>query len=365
MEKLKGKIILLTCLFTVLFIGAIDSLACTGVTLKAKDGSFVFGRTMEFAHEMNSEVIVIPRNFKFTGVTSTGGNGLQWETKFAAVGANFNDTPVIIDGINEKGLSCDMLYFPGFADYQSVTDSDNPKTIAPWQLGTWILTKFQSVLEVKEYLPQIKVPNVIFKKWNMVPPMHAIVTDAQGNSIVIEYTKGQLNIHDNEYGVLTNSPTFDWMITNIRNYLRLSPNNLAEITVAGKSLTPFGEGSGMFGVPGDFTPPSRFIRALFFSLASLTKDNSTDTVMQAFHILNNFDIPQGTVRPDTGEVTAYDWTQWIAVHDLSKRIYYYKTEGNSRIRVVNLLECNLNAENILKLPMESSEDILNVTADLK
>ena len=365
MERIMREIVLFIGLVTVLCFCAPDSNACTGITLKAKDGSFVFGRTLEFAHKMDSEVIVIPRNIKFSGITPTGKNGLQWKSKFAAVGANFNSTPVIIDGINEKGLSCGMFYFPDLADYQRVVKSDFPKTIAPWQFATWILTNFESVSEVKKNLPKIKVANVVFKKWNMVIPMHSIVTDAKGNSIVIEYIKGQLNIYDNEYGVITNSPSFDWMTTNIRNYLKLSPNNFSKKTVAGKSLTPFGEGSGMFGVPGDFTPPSRFIRALFFSMASLTCDNSKDTAMQAFHILNNFDIPKGTVRSDKGEVTAYDWTQWTAVHDLHEKNYYYKTKGNSRIRVVKLMKCNLNSDNISKLTMDTPENIQDVTSDLK
>jgi choloylglycine hydrolase len=246
-----------------------------------------------------------------------------------------------------------------------VTEADNPRTIAPWQLATWILTNFESVSEVKEKLKEIKVANVVFKKWNIVIPVHLIVTDAKGNSIVIEYIKGQLNIHDNKYGVITNSPPFDWMITNIRNYLRLSPNNLIGKTINGKNLTPFGEGSGMFGVPGDFTPPSRFIRGLFFSIASLTVNNSQDASMQMFHILNNFDIPEGTVRSEKGKVTAYDRTQWTSVHDLNKKNYYYKTEGNTRIRVVKLINCNLNAEKIFKLTMETPEDIQDVTSDLK
>ena len=365
MNKTMGNIVLFWGIVASLCFCALEIYACTGITLKSKDGSFVFGRTLEFGRIMGSEVIVIPRNIKFNGVTSTADNGLEWKSKFAAVGANFDDTPVIIDGVNEKGMSCGMFYFPGFADYQSVVDADNSKTIAPWQIATWILTNFKSVSEVKENLPKIKVANIVFKKWNMVIPMHTIVTDKKGESIVIEYVKGQLNIYDNKYGVITNAPTFDWMITNVRNYLNLSPNNLLNKTINSKTLTPFGEGSGMFGVPGDFTPPSRFIRALFFSLASLTQDNSKKSMMQAFHILNNFDIPKGTVRSNQGKVTAYDWTQWTAVHDLDKKNYYYKTEGNSRIRVVKLMNCNLNAKKISKLIMKSPEDIKDVTLDLK
>ncbi len=365
MKKIKGKLLVCISLVIALLSNVTDSYACTGITLKAKDGSYIFGRTLEFAKPMDSDVIVIPKNYKFVGATTTGNNGLQWDGKFAAVGANFCGVDYIIDGVNEKGLSSGVFYFPGFAEYQAVTDADISKSIAPWQLVTWILTNFETVAEVKQKLKEIKVANVVFQKWDMVLPLHCIVTDPKGNSIVIEYIKGQLNIHDNVYGTITNAPPFDWMTLNIQNYLTLTPNNLPEITVAGQRLLAYGQGSGMFGVPGDFSPPSRFIRALFFSLASVVRDNSDGASMQAFHILNNFDIPEGVVRSSEGKITAYDITEWTSVHDLNKRNYYYKTKGDSRLRVVKLMNCNLHEKKIKKLVMDAPEDVLDVTTDLK
>ena len=348
-------------LFVFFLFYSLEAISCTGITLEAKDGAVVFGRTLEFAKNLKSEVIVVPRNMKFTGMTADGRNGLEWKTKFAAVGANFENTQEIIDGINEKGLSSGIFYFPGYTEYQPATKSDYDKTLAPWQLVTWILTNFESVDEVREQLYHIKVANVVYDKWKMVLPFHYIVTDSKGNSIVIEYVKGKMNIYDNLYGVITNTPPFDWMLTNIQNYLYLSANNLPERELAGKKLSPFGQGSGMLGIPGDFTPPSRFIRALFFASASLIKDNSQETAMQAFHILNNFDIPDGVVRSEQGDVTEYDITQWTSVHDLHKKNFYFKTAGNSRIRVVKLMDCNLNSKDIKKIKMDTPEDIKDVT----
>ena len=55
------------------------------------------------------------------------------------------------------------------------------------------------------------------------------------------------------------------------------------------------------GLPGDFTPPSRVLRAVAFSRSMPMEETGRDTVLQAFHILNNFDIPKGASRsPEKG-----------------------------------------------------------------
>ena len=126
----------------------------------------------------------------------------------------------------------------------------------------------------------------------LLAPVHAVVHDASGKSIVIEYVDGKLNVYDNPLGVITNSPGFDWHMTNLRNYVNFSFNNHPPIQLGSVKLEPFGQGSGMLGMPGDFTPPSRFVRAVAFSQSVLQPKTGDDAVLTAFHILNNFDIPK-------------------------------------------------------------------------
>ena len=90
-------------------------------------------------------------------------------------------------------------------------------------------------------------------------------TDASGKSIVIEYVGGKLNVFDDPLGVVTNSPSFDWHMANLRNYVNFSMTNVPPVKLGSVKLEPFGQGSGMLGLPGDFTPPSRFVRAVAFS----------------------------------------------------------------------------------------------------
>ncbi|MDD5728248.1 MAG: choloylglycine hydrolase family protein [Victivallales bacterium] len=339
--------------------------ACTGVQLQAKDGAIVRGRTLEFAQALDSDVIVIPRNYPYTGLTPGKGQGLKWKTVFAVAGANSNAEPYVMDGVNEKGLSGGIFYFPGFTDYQAFKRENAAATLAQWQLLTWILSSFATVAEVGKALPGIAVCDAVPAGWEGQMPLHYIVTDAGGDCIVIEYIGGKLNIYANPSGILTNAPPFQWHLTNLKNYVKIMPQNAPDRDVNSLKISQAGQGSGMLGLPGDYTPPSRFVRAFFFSSASLPRENAEKAAMQVFHILSSFDIPLGTVRSTGDKVTAIEHTQWTSVCDLRNKFFYYRTEHNSGIRVLKLMECDLNASKIIKFKMESMEKAEDITRKLQ
>jgi choloylglycine hydrolase len=334
--------------------------ACTGITLKAGDGTVVHARTLEFAIDLHSDVIMVPRGYVRTGSTPDGKEGLKWKAKYASVGANGVGMPVIFDGLNEKGLSSGLFYFPTSAGYMTYAAADAGKTLAPWELGSWMLENFATVDEVRANIGKIVVPAVVFKEWGFSPPVHYIVQDASGKSIVIEYVDGKLNIHDNPLGVLTNSPTFDWQMTNLRNYVNFSMTNVPPVQLGSVKLEPFGQGSGMLGMPGDFTPPSRFVRAVAFSQSAFPSKTGQDAVLSAFHILNQFDIPKGAAREHEkdahGNIQA-DYTIWTSASDLTARQFYFRTYDNSQIRRVDLMKMNLDAKDIVKMSMQGGEAI--------
>ena len=176
-------------------------MACTGIRLIAEDGTVVHARTMEFAIDIHSDVIMVPRGYARAGTTPDGKEGLKWKAKYASVGANGVGLPVLFDGLNEKGLAAGMFYFPTSAGYMPYTAADAGKTIAQWEVGSWILENFASVEEVKANIGNIVVPAVVFGGWGFAPEAHYIVHDASGKSIVIEYVGGKLNVHDNPLGV--------------------------------------------------------------------------------------------------------------------------------------------------------------------
>jgi len=220
--------------------------ACTGIRLIAEDGTIIHARTMEFAIDIHSDVIMVPRGCVRTGTTPDGKEGLKWKAKYASVGLNGVGLPVLFDGLNEKGLAAGTFYFPTSAGYMPYTAADAGKTIAQWEVGSWILENFASVEEVKANIGNIVVPAVVFGGWGFAPEAHYIVHDASGKSIVIEYVGGKLNVYNNPLGVITNSPAFDWHMTNLRNYVNFSMTN-------GHSQD-FDEGRGKHQVIDPLTP---------------------------------------------------------------------------------------------------------------
>src|SRR5271169_147417 len=334
--------------------------ACTGIRLTAADGTVVHARTLEFGMDIHSNVIMVPRGYARTGTTPDGKQGLTWKSKYASLGANGVGLPFIFDGLNEKGLAVGTFYFPTSAGYMPYTAADADKTMAPWEVGSWLLENFASVQEVRDNIGKIVAPTVVFPAWGFAPPVHYVVHDASGKSIVIEYVGGKLNVYDNPLGVITNSPAFDWQMTNLRNYVNFSMSNVPPVKLGSVTLQPFGQGSGMLGIPGDFTPPSRFVRAVAFSQSVLPSKTGDDAVLEAFHVLNNFDIPKGAAREhekdEHGNVLA-DYTLWTAASDLKAKRYYFRTYENSQIRVLDLMKMDLDAKDIVRISIKGDEVI--------
>ena len=163
---------------------------------------------------------------------------------------------------------------------------------------------------------------------------HYFVRDRSGKSIVIEPLAGALKVFDAPLGVVTNAPAYDWHVTNLRNYVNLSVTGVPPLDLDGAKLAQLGQGAGMHGLPGDFTPPSRFVRAVAFSQAELPSATGKDAVLAAFHILNQFDIPKGSVRDkSSGDA---EITQWTTVSDMKALRWYFRTFDDQTIRVVDL-----------------------------
>ncbi len=362
--RISLKSILLGAAGVLLWVQQSDVSACTGIRLKAEDGTVVHARTLEFAVDLQSDVIMVPRGYNRIGTTPDGKKGLTWKSKYASLGANGVGLPYIFDGLNEKGLAVGTFYFPGTAGYMSYNPADAGRTIAPWEVGSWILENFATVDEVKANAGKVLVPDVVLKAWGFTPPVHYVVHDAAGKSIVLEYVDGKLNIHDNPLGVMSNSPTFDWHMTNLRNYVNILHTNVRPIQLGDVKLTPLGQGSGMLGLPGDFTPPSRFVRAVAFSQSLLPSKTGEDAVLQAFHLLNNFDIPKGAAREEKkdehGNILA-DYTTWTSANDLKRKRFYFRTYDKSQIRRVDLMKMNLDAKEIVSIPMKGKEVIEDLT----
>ncbi|MGA1124907.1 MAG: linear amide C-N hydrolase, partial [Chthoniobacterales bacterium] len=303
------------------------ALACTGGALIAKDGGVAVGRTLEFGEPLDSVLAVWPAGSDFTGLTPTGKNGLKWKSKYGFVGPTTGTNyDMLLDGLNDEGLNVGLFYFPAFAQYPEATPENAAIGMAPAQVTAWILSNFATVAEVKDNIGKIAMLPVVLDLIGIVPDLHIKVQDPSGACIVIEPRGGELLVHDNPVRVLTNAPEFPWHLTNLINYLNMSASYPADQKIGNLELSPFGMGGGSRGLPGDFTPPSRFVRMAFYLQNALPQKTSSEAVGTMFHFLNNFDIPPGAAMPPAGTSETFpDYTSWTVVSDLAKKHYHFKT----------------------------------------
>lgn len=358
-------ILLVTMLF--IFVSLQESDACTGIMLRATDGSVAHGRTLEFGITIDTSVTVMPRGHEFVGRTPQG-PGLKYRSKNAVVGVICFKDLAIADGLNEKGLAAGAFYFPTFAKYADITDKNVSRALSPFDFVNWILAQFDSIADVKLAVENgdVVIAPTVIEGWGPTsPPLHYIVYDPTGKSIVIEPVDGKLKVHDNPFGVLTNSPDFDWHMTNLRNYITLRPDNVPSTEIAGVKLQQFGQGNGMTGLPGDFTPPSRFVRAVQFATTSIPATSPEQNIMQVFHTLNNFDIPRGVARETIDGKIYSDNTQATVARDPKNLKYYYRTYDDQTIRVVDMKKFDLNAKAPKMLDTKGPQSIVDMSSDLK
>lgn len=326
---------IITPLLVALGLVQTEANACTGITLKAKDNSLVVARTIEWGgSEIDNQYVIVPRNHAQQSLLPDGTqDGLKFDSMYGFAGLAVVQPEFVVDGTNEAGLSAGLFYFPDYGEYQKYNPDNKENTIADLQLVSWILSNFSTIDQVKDAIKDITIVQLDPR----ASTVHWRITENTGKQVILEIIDGKPVFYDSKLGVLTNSPDYDWQIKNLNNYVNLIPGSAGPIKMNGITLSAFGAGSGFLGLPGDFTPPSRFVRATFFQTYSLQQDTGYDAAMDAFHILNNFDVPLGTEFPvGKAPVNMPSATQWTIATDLTNRMIYYHTMYNRTIRSIDL-----------------------------
>jgi choloylglycine hydrolase len=215
---------------------------------------------------------------------------------------------------------------------------------------------------VKKAVKDVVLVPTELKGLGAVAPAHFFIRDRNGKSIAVEPIGGKLKVYNAPLGVMTNSPGYDWHMTNLRNYINLTPDEVNEAKLGKVTLPTFGTGAGLVGLPGDFTPPSRFVRAAVFSANAAPTDNADDAVLAAFHILNQFDIPKGSVKTGPAGHVGDEITEWTAVSDLKNLRWYFRTREDQTIRMVDLKEAMQAADGeVTFVSMTSQQPIVNAS----
>jgi choloylglycine hydrolase len=291
---------------------------CTNLRLLTGDDGAVVARTMEFPDLMQAKITAIPRGFAGTGLAPDGA-GTSWTSVHGLVGIDaFGQADWLTDGMNERGLYAGLLYMPGYCDYTPADCTPADELLAIVNVVAYVLGTCASVDEAKTAMGAVTVWPLVVPTMGFAPPAHVVLHDVTGASAVVEWVDGRMVIFDNPIGVATNSPHLDWHLTNLKNYVALSPTNPTARTVEGVELAPFGQGPGMTGLPADVSGPSRFVRAAAYVATVDPIADASAGEMVALHIINNFDIPRGFVRDGA---TVEDATLWTTISNLKDLRY--------------------------------------------
>jgi choloylglycine hydrolase len=366
MKKLM-MVLAVGCFLTVLLPSS--SYPCGSFSVTADDGSILAVRSMEFSVDLKYDIIVVPRNKVYQSPAPEGKTGLKWKTLFGYAGvATFGMDHGISEGMNEKGLAISLLWYENDMKWQSVGPKEANRALAETILADWILGNFSTVNQVKENIQNVRVFSYADPLVKIALPAHFIVYDASGGSIVIEYDNGVCNVYDDPLGIMTNAPNFPWHLTNLRQYIGMRTENPESLNVKGKSILPTGHGSGMIGLPGDYTPASRFVRFVALKRFADKQHDAKGNLNLAQHIINTFDIPQGIIT-DTqadGKTVLKELTQWVTFKDLTNRIIYFRTYDNFNLRKIDLNALDFDAKTIKRISMfDRPEAIIDVTGQAR
>ncbi|WP_407536444.1 linear amide C-N hydrolase [Cetobacterium somerae] len=336
-----------------------DINACTGISLKLDNKEIIQARTIEWSENyLNSNLVIFPREENYVSHMPNGKTGHSWKGKYGVVGISVQDDSLIGEGVNEVGLSAGVFFFPGYGKLAPFTGEYLTKSINDMDLVKWVLTNFSTVEEVKKEITKLNIVPIIIDNGVPSPTGHWRVADKNGGNIVIEIVdNGEIKIYDNTVGVLTNSPSFDWHLTNLNNYVNLTKAKDKSFKLGEQNIFPLGAGTGFLGLPGDITPPSRFIRAAFYANNLPIVSNNQEGIEQAFHILNNFDIPIGITNENRDDIPKEltSATQWTTAANLNEQKFYYKTMYNQNIRMIDLTEIDFKKVKARVLPLDKKK----------
>ncbi|MED7819236.1 MULTISPECIES: linear amide C-N hydrolase [unclassified Francisella] len=342
-------------LFTGILISLIllsQSLACTAITLVNKKGDVVSGRTMEWALNWNWQLIYIPKGTQhyLTAPSNIDLPKQEYKSKYSvlATGLSKDGQTLVIDGQNSQGLSLSANYLPGFTKYQTVNKND-PKYASIIESTTLILSQYSNVNEVRQALEKYKIwsdKSIMID--GISPEVHFLITDKNGAGLVVEYIDGKAKFYNvnSNVKVMTNAPTYDWQLLNLKNYLSLDNRTPTNLKISDAINTDKHQrtvqdisgflGGGLLGIPGDYSPPSRFVRvaAIGYYANNKAPENDADLVSKVTHILHNVDIPKGVVADELQGKKMFDHTAYVVIKDLNDNKLYISTYNHPNNPVV-------------------------------
>ena len=320
---------------------------CTAATYRTKD--FYFGRTLDYEFSYGDEITITPRSYPF----HFRNMGIMAK-HYAMIGMAHveEECPLYYEAVNEKGLGMAGLNFVGNADYRNpMPDRDN---LAQFEFIPWILGQCASVKEARALLERINLTNERFNEKLPLAQLHWIIADRE-EAVTVEAVKEGVRVYDNPVGILTNNPPFQEQMFQLNNYMNLSPEEPVNHFCDRLQLSAYSRGMGALGLPGDLSSQSRFIRAAFVKMNSVSGDSEAESVSQFFHILGSVDQQRGCCRLSDGK---YEITIFTCCCNADKGIYYYTTYDNHQITAVDMHQENLDDIGLVRYAPIHGEQIM-------
>lgn len=346
--------------------------ACTSIMVTDADGRAYHGRTMEYSSLLPTDMTYFPAGSKVVSSTPSGGVGLAFETKYAILGMSFKVVPsakqvTFAEAINDQGISFTANWLTG-TDSPTV-GQDEARILAANDLGAWVLGNFKTVAEVKAAMTngqtEFWVPVTKLDPENSLP-LHYAIHDKSGNSIVVEFTDGKVNIYDNPVGVMTNGPFFPWHLTNLQNYTFSNVDKDTAQLGKLKIATQDG-GIALSALPSAETSQGRFVKAAFYANYVRKAKTPDEAVVTLAHLMNNFDRPYDLTVDEAGgtgdgvraEGASSEVTVWTTVQDLSRNLFYFRS-----IEAMNWAVIDMNKlKHVKEVKSISSLDVDKAGAD--
>lgn len=300
---------------------------CTALTLETKD--FYFGRNLDYEFSYGEAVVPTKRG---TPLVLRRAGHLTTRYAFLGMAHTADGIPLYYDGVNESGLCIAGLNFVGNAFYFAPEEADGRLVLAPFEFIPTLLGTCASVKEARDALTHMTLANISFSEVYPPSPLHFLIAD-KDNCITVEPMREGLRIYDNPIGVLTNNPPFPMQLLNLSNYAALSRKQPVPTFAPGFEPTLYSRGMGGMGLPGDVSSMSRFVRAAFVKMNSVSGSGENESVHRFFHLLGAVEQVRGICEVAPGQ---FEFTIYSSCMNASKGIYYYTTYDDRRIRSVSL-----------------------------
>lgn len=315
---------------------------CTAVRFDDSENNMYFGRNLDWTEGYGQRVVITPNGYKYNSAflgEMTPRNG-------AIIGMAIieENVPLYFDCANEAGLAIAGLNFPGYASYEkdAVEDKTN---VAAYEFPLWVCLNFSSVDEVEEALKNTAIVAKPINEKFPVSELHYIIGD-KNRSIVVEYTENGMEIFKNDVDILTNQPGYAWHQENLRNYMNLEPKKPHEVKWGKAKMVPFGSGSMMRGLPGDYYSPSRFVRVAYLNTHYPVKESEDENVIRLFHTLTGVAMIDGAAAMDE---TSFEKTIYTGGYSTASKTYYYNTYDNPAIMHVSMDDYDLNKTELIEI----------------